>query len=261
MGETEDAAVSTDNITSMAVSAPSVASVAVKLPPLSIKAPGVWFRRAEAKFRLSGISSSITMADHTLSAMSEGTADLFQAWLSEQPEELRYEDLKDYIMSRFSLPASERAQRALKLAEQPLGDSTARDRWEELQSLLILPATDDDKAPKVSLEREIFLQGLPDPVRQGLPNAHTLVIKELITQADRLLDAHKATKHRAPTFEVSTDNVDICAATQASRNQRGKQNDNPTLELCFYHARFGENAKKCRPNCPKWSKNGQVGRQ
>ena len=60
--------------------ATDVASVAVKLPPLSTKNPGVWFRRAEAKFRLSGIKNSTTVADHTLSAMSEATADLIQTW-------------------------------------------------------------------------------------------------------------------------------------------------------------------------------------
>jgi hypothetical protein len=238
-----------------------IAAVTVKLPPLSIKNPGVWFRRAEAKFRLSGIKNGVTMADHTLSAMSEETADLIQAWLTEQPEQLEYEDLKAYILKRFSLSETDRAQRVLSLAQQPLGDSTARDRWEEIQSLLILPAGKNGPPKTVSLEREIFLQSLPDAVRQSLPDAHTMETRDLIAQADKLLDAHKATLRRASTFEVSPQVGDICSATPAAKKRSALSTDPEAPTLCFYHSRYGDEAKKCRPHCPRWSKNGRVGRQ
>jgi len=237
-----------------------VAAVAVKLPPLSTKNPGVWFRRAEAKFRLSGIKCSTTMADHTLSAMSEATADLIQAWLAEQPDELRYEDLKEYVMTRFSLPASDRAQRVLGLAQLPLGDHTARDRWEEIQALLLLPPDKDKQVKTISLEREVFLQSLPTPVRQSLPEAHTMDVKDLIEKADRLLEAHKATHRSSAAFQIMTEaDADVCSATPAAKKPAKKAADAPGL--CFYHARFGDDAKKCRPHCPRWSKNGGEGRQ
>lgn len=257
-----------DNEASNGATTTQVANVAVKLPPLSLKNPSVWFRRAEAKFRLSGIKSGVTMADHTLSAMSEDTIDLIQAWLAEQPDHLQYEDLKDYILKRFSLPASERAQRVLALAKQPLGDSTARERWEEMQSLLILPPNKDGNKVTVSLEREVFLQSLPDAVRQALPDAHAMPLDDLINQADKLLTAHKATGSRTPAFEVSAtndDDTEIFSAGHAPRRRTHKREDsnaaNTRLTLCFYHARYGDAARKCQAPCAKAPKNGQAGRQ
>lgn len=241
----------------------SVASVAVKLPPFTIKTPGVWFRRAEAKFRLSGITQSTTMADHTLSAMTESTAELIQAWLADQPDHLLYEDLKDYILKRFCLPVSERAQRVLRLADQPLGDNTARERWEEIQSLLNLPSK-DGKTQRVSLEREIFLQSLPTEVRQNLPQAHEMTTENLIVTTEKLMDAHRASRQRTPAFQISDQNADVCAAApRQQRRSRPVQTppEGKDGELCYYHVRFGDDAKKCRPHCPRYSKNGVMGRQ
>ena len=193
-------------------------------------------------------------ADHTLSAMSEDTFDQIQAWLADQPDEIKYEDLKTYIMGRFSLPASERAQKALQLAKEPLGDTRAQERWDEIQALV-------NKPTKVSLEKEIFLQALPSAVRQALPKAHEMSTEALIKEADQLLEAHRTTTNN-PSVYSATD-TEIQAVTQHRKKQRENNNveKSSSTELCYFHQKFGDEAYKCRQGCPKWSKNGRQGRQ
>ena len=233
----------------------TTAAVAIKLPPLTTTTPGTWFRRAEAKFRLSGITKSTTKADHTLNAMSEDTFDHIQAWLADQPDEIDYEDLKTYIMGRFSIPASERAQKALQLAKEPLGDTRAQERWDEIQALV-------NKPTKVSLEKEIFLQALPSAVRQALPKAHEMATEALIKEADQLLEAHRATT-RNPSVYSATDTEIQAVTTQHKKKQKENNNadESSSTKLCYFHQKFGDNAYRCRPGCPRWSKNGGQGRQ
>jgi hypothetical protein len=198
--------------------AANVASVALKLPPFTIKTPGSWFRRAETKFRLHGITVSTTMADHTLAALSETTIELIDPWLEDQPKQLEYKALKTYMLTRFSLPPSERAQRVLQLADRPLGDDKPHERWEEIHSFLRLPPK-DGRVQRVSLEREIFLKCLPKEVRQGLPKAHEMDEEDLLAMTEDLLDAYKANSRQATAFEVSCPDTEVHAAISNPRRQ------------------------------------------
>ena len=92
-------------------------AVSVKLLPSTLNNPAKWFRRAEATFRIPAIKSDITMADHTLSAMSAEVFERLEPWLAKQPLELSYKVLKTVIW-RFSLSSCERAQGILELAGQ-----------------------------------------------------------------------------------------------------------------------------------------------
>jgi hypothetical protein len=83
-------------------------------------------------------------------------------------------------------------------------------------------------------------------------------VNDLITKADQLLAAHKATQRRSAAFEVNA-HAEVCSAVPSTKKNTSKANEAPTL--CFYHSRYGDEAKKCRPHCPRWSKNGPAGRQ
>jgi hypothetical protein len=146
-----------------------VNAVSVKLPPLTLKNPAQWFRRAEAKFRLSGIKCQVTMADHALSVMTEDVLDRLDPWMYKQDTALEYGTLKAYIMKRFSHSPSERAQRILSLAGQPLRDSTVEEAWSEVEALAKLSTKDGVLPKRISLKREILLVRLQN--RRQIPDA------------------------------------------------------------------------------------------
>lgn len=235
----------------------AVNPVAMKLPPLTLKNPSLWFRRAEAKFRLAGITSQTTMADHALNALSEDALERLDTWLDQQDIKLDYKDLKQYVVKRFSPSASERAQRILQMADQPLGDTTVQEAYDEIEALARLPTEEGKDPQRVSLEREILLQRLPRQIRQALPDAHSMEKDDLVDKADKLLQSFKATGGMVSNAHVEADAVLPRHKKTLRLSPKVPQND----DLCYYHSRFGDDANKCRAGCSKWPKNAAAGRQ
>ena len=96
-------------------------AVATRLPEFSHNEPLTWFRRAETRFRLRGITQPTTKADYVLEVLPETIFRRIGSWLDEQPEEIPYADIKKYLLKEFSPTASERARR---MPSQPMGDKT-----------------------------------------------------------------------------------------------------------------------------------------
>ena len=232
---------------------PAIHAVTVKLPPFSTQEPISWFRRAEVQFRLRNVSNEQTKADYVLEAVPDTVFPQVSAWLDDQPDKMEYGTLKNYLQDEFTLSPSTRAQRLLQFPSQPLGDRTAHQAWNEMQALARLPDIDQvtKKHKQVDLMRELWLQTLPSHVRAALPNAENTDMKELVRQADLLIDAANASHRPAAISRVSKEAP--ADATTARRRRPQEQHSSPT-EVCFYHAKFGAAARKCLPGC-QWTKN------
>ena len=245
----------------------SVNATSVKLPPFSRTEAQVWFRRAEIQFRLKGISRSATMADHVLASLPEEIFPQIAHWLNDQPDELSYEVLKAYLLQEFTLKKAERAQRVLALASQPLGDMSARRAWNEMQSLLTLPPSSTNpgaKPAKVDLEREIWLQRLPESIRSALPGAEDMPMPDLIDLADDLITADRAaTRLQRPMVNDVEEDVNAVGRRRNGHNWRNdhqkKRGYLTSTGICNYHSRWGKAARACVDGC-KWAKNGASGR-
>ena len=141
----------------------------------------------------------------------------------------------------------------------------------------------DSHAPAdTSLLRELFLQRLPTTVRMVLASsAPTDCLEELAQRADRIIDvAPPAIAAITPQDDVQAlrFEIDRLKELMSSLTTRSSLTNSsfsrfrspshrrthcptppPTTGLCWYHARFGEKAKKCTPPCAK-SENYQAGR-
>lgn len=62
-------------------------AVAVKLPTFSVSESLIWFRRAEAQFRLRQITNSITKADHVVQALPDEVFTRLSSWFADQGDE------------------------------------------------------------------------------------------------------------------------------------------------------------------------------
>ena len=160
-------------------------AVATRLPEFSHDEPLTWFRRAETRFRLRGITQPTTKADYVLEALPETIFRRIGSWLDQQPEEIPYDDLKTYLLKEFSPTASERARRMLLMPSQPMGDRKPQ-LWDEICTLSRLPEVDDvsKQNKEVDLKKEIWLQSLPSSVRVLLHNTDDKPMIELSSQAD-----------------------------------------------------------------------------
>lgn len=261
----------------------AINAISVKLPTFSTQEPISWFRRAEVQFRLRKITDPRTKADYVLEAIPETIFLQLSAWLDQQADEITFDPLKAYLLKEYTLTVSDRAKKLLAMPSQQLGDRTALNVWNEMQSLARLPGTDTTTGLplKVDLMRELWLQSIPTSVRAALHDADTLPMDELIKKADNLITAARAAQKPSPISWVDTtpsedDVADINAVRQPRQQYRRPPLDRRDPDnrsgprtytgymlptgICSYHHKFGKDARNCLQGC-KWSKNSDGGRR
>lgn len=259
----------------------------IKLTPFCATDAPTWFKRAEVHFRLKAETSTTRKADHVLAAIPDDVFPLLSEWLDERGDTpIKYEDLKAHLLKEFVPAPEERACRLLRLTRQPLGDQRPSAAFKEMKALTRLPADATGTPRRLDLLRILWLMRLPECVRANITDFTDVTEEELLTRSDALHNSSRAAENR-PVFSSTnmdapptTDEDDIVAASSnprfnySSRSSAGQRPQRPpshyqhpsrfikgnaprkteTNSFCFYHAKFGDAAKKCRAPC-SWPKN------
>ena len=250
----------------------TVAAIQIKLPPFWPKDPELWFAQIEAQFTTRGITVSRTKFDYVIASLAPEFATEVHDLLLHPPEETPYEVLKQELTKRTSASEQRRLQQLLTTEE--LGDRKPSQVLRRIQQLL------GDKAATIdsTLMRELFLQRLPANVRMVLtPSAGELNLEQLAQLADRIMEvsptptvAATETINSSPLNAQVTDlsrrldelTVTLSSAintfsrrprspSPARRRTSTPSDDKNNDLLCWYHRKFGDNAKKCKPPCQK----------
>ena len=244
-------------------------AVSTRLPDFAQNEPLTWFRRAETRFRIRGIVQPTTRADYVLEVLPEAIFARIGPWLDQQPDEIPYDDLKKHLLKEFSPTTSERARRLLSLPSQPMGDRKPSHLWDEICTRSRLPEVDavSKQHKEVDLKKEIWLQSLPSSVRVLLRNTDDKSMDELSSLADDITISQKAAclptvstaVEQQQHIETSID--DVMPVRQVSTHTE-QQVHAPTESgrLCYYHRRFGSDARYCAKGCKWSSKNSRSGR-
>ena len=248
-----------DNDTTAAAAAP-----ALTLPPFSATDAAPWFLRVEALFRLRAISSSTRKADYVIGALPTEIFSQVSHWLMTQTDEVRYDDLKSQIIQRCSPTPEERAKSLMSLMKLPLGDQRPSVAFQEMRALTSMTMPDGSTKP-LDLLRVLWLLRLPDRLRSAITDFASMSEAELLKKADSLRGASTlaTTSSTAAVAEVHQDDPDdealMMAAQQRPTQRPPRVTSRPSAggsrqNLCFFHARFGQGARRCRSPC-SWSKN------
>ena len=265
-------------------SSPDTAPVVnFRLPAFSSIDAAIWFRRAEVQFRLKNVRNSHIQADHVLAALPDALFPQMAQWLDSKGDvPIEYNDLKAFLLRKFSLSPEQRVNSIFSLQQQPLGDQRPSDALTELRALSRLPPDSSGDSKTIDVLLAIWLQRLPEPIRAAITDfADYHNDASIADYADSLLDAHRAASKTpiAATTEEDDDHdpPDAVALATAPRRRPPRQQRPPVLSkppafsssspspsrlrksdfaarLCFYHARFGHKANKCEAPC-SWSKN------
>lgn len=246
-----------------------VAAVATRLPPFWPANPRIWFVQVEAQFSRRGITVSRTKYEEVVCALPTEYATEVQDLLLNPPEDQPYEKLKEQLISRIADSESQKLRQLLTAEE--LGDRKPSHLLRKMQALL------GDKAKMIdsSLLRELFLQRLPANVQMILASADTMTINKLADMADRIMEAAAPTISTVSGSQEGGDlrriiREEVAAAFKersrpqfSSGGNRGKRNRSRRRSpsrvqarqetndegVCWYHQRFGDDARKCRPPC------------
>lgn len=222
-----------------AATAATLHAVSLKLPTFLAARPDVWFQQAEAQFALRRITDSTTQYFYLLTALDPIVAERMAGEVALAPEEDKYAYLKGKLMEVYGLTDDQKADRLLDLSG--LGDGKPSQLCAHMQGL----AVDKDV-----LLRRIFLRQLPEDVRVQVASFEANSLPALARKADIIMAAKQAT-------------ASVYASSRPYKKKFPSQHPDKTT-LCWYHAKFGNKAKACRPPCahaPPSSEHGSSGNE
>ncbi|XP_064463301.1 uncharacterized protein LOC135374226 [Ornithodoros turicata] len=272
---------------------PSLAAVAVKLPPFFDSNPSVWFLQAEAQFHLAGITSQLTKFYHVMSAFTPSAADEVYDVLANPSPTTPFDQLKQALLQRTTSCSCSRLQQLF--SQEELRDRRPSQLLRRMRQLL----GDNSASLDDTILRELFLQRLPQNVQMVLATAANMSLDQLATLADAVVkvasptlsavSSHQPPSEPAPLPSRSHPQAtidDLCrefrtlasliAASHApstsrrdsSRRRQGRAHHSPrrsrsrsttrdhSPSICWYHRRFGAEAHHCLLPC-SWHQGNQ----
>lgn len=244
----------------------TVTAVNIKIPPFWPADPEVWFAQVDAQFNTRSITSQKTKFDHIVSSLTPEIAMEVRDIILHPPERTPYDTLKDQLIARTTASEQRRLQQLFNTEE--LGDRKPSQLLRRMHQLLGDKAATADTA----FIRELFLQRLPANVRMVLASAGgTQSLLELADLADKVMEvATPVISQVSSNPDVEQLRTEVADLKSLLKSMQHSQRRSPKLtrrspspapkpaqSLCWYHHRFGEDAKKCQPPCT-WSGNDQA---
>ena len=141
----------------------------------------------------------------------------------------------------------------MDLVRLPLSDQRPSSAFREMKALSTTLKPDGSTTP-IDLARVLWLLHLPQDIRSMITDFASRTEEDLIKQADSLVGASKlATTSSAAAAtlpEVDEDETYAMAAqNRRVRDDPQQHPDGSRRTICYFHRRFGRNARNCRPPC------------
>lgn len=248
----------------------------LKIPPFWSGNPALWFAQVEAAFALNHINGDISRYRHVITQLDSRTLPAIADIITNPPAADKYLAIKTRIMSSFAESSETKLRKLLR----------GLDPSNEKPSLLLQRIRNlAEGQVGDALLRTLFVEQLPEYVRGILAISGDINLTTLAQQADKVMEATQSSSVAAiqqPKQEqqhsvaaVSQDNVmsevlaavaalakevkalksDVRSRSRSSSRPRNNSN-NSSGNLCFYHAKFGDDARKCVQPCAKASAQG-----
>jgi hypothetical protein len=241
----------------------------VRLPPFWPDRPAVWFAQAEAQFELSAITRQRTKFNYVVSQLNQQQAAEVEDIITSPPDQDPYDRLKAELVRRLSTSREQRVRQLL--SHEEMGDRKPSQFLQHLKGLA--PDVPDD------FLRTIWASRLPPHVQAILAGQTEGSLDSASHLADRIcevtpLPTTASVSRSTPDStagllerieELTRQVASLRASHHGSRSQsRGRHcsqssdcrhntpNYPPTPhDTCWYHWKFGDEARKCTPLCSR----------
>lgn len=249
-----------------------ISRISVRPPPFWRENPALWFKQLESQFITNGIKVSDTKFHIAVSALDTSIISQVSDVVMNPPQNGKYERLKQQLQDRFADSEEQRFRKLL--GKLDLGDKKPSHLWREMREL----AGNDHFNEQVL--KTLWMQRLPTQC-QAILSAEDGPIDRLLTLADRIHEIYGAREVNALSTQSNrsvavnqTHTPEQSALTQLCeqvslltkqvasltttnkpnlphRNRsRSRSRTNTTNKPnCWYHHRFGKDAKKCISPC------------
>jgi len=225
---TEDLTALAQQLHSLSINPPDTSAVSVKIPPFWTSRPEVWFAQVEAQFSNKHIMSQDTRYNYVVSALDKAVAEEISAFICAPPAASKYDAVKDLLIQVYGLSQSDKDNQLLSISG--LGDRKPTALLRYMDSL----TTPADRG--TTIYRALFLSHLPESIRVILSRNPPTDIVELAKAADEIL----AAQTEKPLYSATID-----AVKNNHHHHHQKPHAQRPQNRCFYHYKFGKNARKC----------------
>lgn len=249
----------------------------IKLPPLWKNDVQLWFNQIEAQFRSARITAEQTKFDLVVGNLELPDLADVRDLINNPPAEGPYLALKARLVAVHQ--DSEDRQITKLLNELELGDKRPSSLLREMRALAGTRVKDD-------FLKSIFFKYLPLNVRQILSVAMTTTLDDLATMADKIMEVNatsSSTICAIPAQPESSQSDLISELTRTLKDLRAeiasvkeeqqrlsrsrsrdassthgrrstphrsqRRSRTPKFANCWYHFKFGAEARKCIPPC------------
>ena len=244
----------------------NVCTVNFVCPPFWSHDPALWFLSLEAQFHVKHVTSQSTKYFHVLSALPPEVISTIADIAKHPPEDRPYDALKASLLNRLDITDRERVRRLLHTAD--LGDRKPTQLLRYMRSLIGSFSVDDN------FLKEMWFQRLPTQLQANLVVAQDRKLDSLAELADTTWELYQAPSLPSTTTSDSRiANIENELATLRSSlgrvHLRGhSRSPSPTTSrkrpqaapVCWYHAKYGNDARQCRPPCRFYKKKSGNGR-
>lgn len=242
----------------------NVFRVSTKLPSFWADKPAVWFAQAEAQFAVNRITVERTKFDYVVAQLDTRVAAEVEDVITGPEANRTYTKLKETLISRLSLSEEKRVQQLIR--DEEMGDRKPSQFLRYLRSLAGASTAVSD-----ALLKQIWLQRLPSNASAILTSQPALDLDALSTLADRIVEvapppvpailavSGKSNSDLMTELIKKVDDLQTQCASMTSRNKRDDRSRDrsrsrtparhPPSNMCWYHDKWAEKARKCTPPC------------
>lgn len=243
-----------------------VSRVAFKAPPFWDSDPELWFLQVESQFVVANITLDSTKFHAVVAALNTQVLNCVKDIIRQPPAQNAYVTLKDRVLQHFAQTESSKLNLLLK--DLQLGSKRPSHLLNEMENLA-------SKSMDQEMLRMLWSQRLPANVQQIL-SVCKAPLPELALIADKILDV---SDNAVPLSAISNNDSGLIQLTSEiadlkklilrsrrfrsnSRVRHGRSREarstskasEQAKRFCWYHFRFGKNAKKCIDPCA-WTEN------
>lgn len=204
-------------------------AVALKLPTFWTSKPALWFCSVEAQFNIRKIDKDETKYYYVVAALTDDMACAVSELLMNPPTEEKYRALKTALLQFYRTPP---VKKVMNFVQQgTVTDRRPREVAKEIGCL---------DADLSQVRMALFVNSMPKSIQTHLLAREFKDVGEMADTAEALTSQGL---HQFTTQELNS----VSSATGCS--SKGRPTQRPSGDLCYFHKRFGNRARRCRPPC------------
>lgn len=235
-----------------------IAAASVKIPQFWKENPQLWFLQVESLFTLAGITRDETKFVHLVAKLDESILQFVSDIILSQTIVGKYEALKTRLIGNFQ--ESEEVKLRKLLGGLQIGDMKPSHFLLKIKNL-------GGCQVSPNIIKSIFMEQLPDQTKAILAISQIEDLSKLAEQADKIheitapqISAVSTSKNDTTLLdkinelqvqieELRSDRSRRGNRSQSNRRSRSKSSVSKDKPFCWYHHKFGSNAKKCTKPC------------